>query len=432
MALTQEERQIAEYGVKSGKSKEEISSAISRYRMSSVNNQQQEAKKETPILTNESGGIGTALRDVAVGAGKSIIGGAIGTASLLQSGGKKIMEAVGGDSSEYGFKSLDNNTKEGKGVQETLRAKSRGEQVGKVLGTVGEFATGFTGVKKAKDVINIGENLAMKKQAKNKDILTETLSPKPTIKEAKLAQTQGRLIAGKDPTLFRSGTADTIAPTEKIKDASRIIMERIPNAQKLKPTELYAKVNDEITKTAEALRPQMQSIPIKPETIQKINDDWTNLKSLQIKNTDATEEANILKLQNQFEERLMKSGNSSYDDLWQARIDYDNSVPANVKKANSFSSESLQNKKEIWLQNREILNGAIKDTTFGMGKTAQQPFDEMSSLYDAQTNLLSKAKVNKEKMSKINQVLADNPKIASALGGVTVYQILKNLGIPLP
>lgn len=432
MALTQEERQIAEYGAKNGKTKEEISNAISQYRISPVNNKEQEAKKKTPLLTKEDGGIGTALRDVTVGAGKSIVGGTIATAGLLQSGGKKIMEAVGGDSSQYGFKSLDNNTPEGKGVQETLRAKSRGEQVGKVLGTVADLLTGFAGAKKAKDVISIGENIIAKKQSKNADILTETLSPKPTIKEAKLAQTEGRLIAGKDPTLFRSGTADTIAPTEKIKDASKIIMERIPNAQKLKPTELYTRVNDEITKTAQALKPQMQATPIKPETIQKINDDWTNLKSLQIKNADATEEANILKLQNQFEERLMKSGNSSYDDLWQTRIDYDNSVPLNVKKANSLSSESLQNKREIWLQNREILNAAIKDTTFGMGKTAQKPFDEMSSLYDAQTNLLSKAKVNKEKMSKINQVLADNPKIASALGGVTVYQILKNLGIPLP
>ena len=260
----------------------------------------------------------------------------------------------------------------------------------------------------------------------------EALSPKPTIKQAQIAQKEGRLVEGKDPTLFRSGTADKIAPTDKIKEATKTIVERIPNAQKLKPTELYSAVDSEITKTAEALRPQMRATPIKPETVQKINDDWSNLKKLQIEAADATEEANVVKLQKQFEAKLQKSGSGTHDDLWQTRIDYDNSISDNVKRANSMSSESLQNKKEIWLQNREILNSAIKDTKYGMGETSSKAFDEMSNLYEAKTNLLSKAKVNKEKMSKINQVLSDNPKLASALGGVTVYQILKNLGIPLP
>ena len=56
----------------------------------------------------------------------------------------------------------------------------------------------------------------------------------------------------------------------------------------------------------------------------------------------------------------------------------------------------------------------------------------MSNMYEAKNGLLSKVKVNKAQISKINQFLKDNPKVSAVLGGATIYEIAKHLGIPIP
>ena len=80
-------------------------------------------------------------------------------------------------------------------------------------------------------------------------------------------------------------------------------------------------------------------------------------------------------------------------------------------------------KKEIWLQNRKLLNDVINDSENGMGKTSQQAFKDMSNMYEAKTNLLSKAKENFEataQPSKITQWMKANPwKSAAIVGGIT-------------
>ncbi len=398
-------------------------------------------KNDLPLLTKDTGGIGTAARDVAVGAAKGFVRGARDLAGLFQGGGQRIIAGVTGQKyadvkANTGVKALDDSTVEGAGVAESLRSRSRGEQVGGILELGAEIGTGAI-VTKAPQTVARGAKAvqtAAKARATTKATkkVTEMITPKPTVKEAKLAQTEGRLVEGKAPTLFKAGTDDTILPSQKTLGATKVIVEKIPNASKMKPAELYKAVDSEITKTAENLRPQMKITPIKEETIVKINKDWEALKKVQLEAADATEEANVIKIQNQFEQRLMKAGNQSQDDLWQARIDYDASIPDNVKKANALSSESLQNKKEIWLQNRAILNDAINDTASGMGDVTKKAFGEMSNLYEARNSLLSKAKVDKAQLSKINQFLKDNPKVAKVLGGATIYIILKKLGVPLP
>lgn len=255
--------------------------------------------------------------------------------------------------------------------------------------------------------------------------IAEMISPKATVKEAKLAQTQGRLVQGKEPTLFRAGTEDKILPSKKTVSASETIVKNIPNAQKMSPGDLYKAVDKNITETAQKLRPQMEATPIKPETVQKINDDWSTLKKTQMADAPATEEANVLKRQGKFETILKKSGSGSHADLWDTAINYDNSIADNVKKANSLSSESLQLQKDEWLQNRKILSDAIE-------KTSKPEFKQMSDLYEAKNGLISKAKVNEAQMSKVNQFLKNNPKVAAVLGGATVYEVAKHLGIPLP
>lgn len=396
-------------------------------------------KPAMPILTNPQGGFGTAVKDIAAGVGKDLMGTARDTAGLLQTIGQKALAPLSGGVEPSGFKSLDNRTPEGKQIEEQLQSKSRGEQTGKVISAVTQLAAPFSGgnteklVAKGKSIyegFQAGREAKATQEATSK--IAETISPKATVKQAKIAQTEGRLIEGKEPTLFKAGTEDTIKPSQKTLSAAETINKNIPGAAKMKPTELYKAVDENISKTAKELRPQMEQTPIKSETIQKINDDWTALKKSQIIEAPATEEANVVKRQAKFESLLQKSGNQSHADLWDTRIAYDDSIPERVKQATSISDESLQLQKEEWLQNRAVLNNAIHDTESGMGETTRKAFSEMSNMYEAKNGLLSKAKVNGAELSKFNQLLKDHPTTAKILGFGTAYEMFKKLGLPLP
>lgn len=383
---------------------------VSTLRQKYLPSETPEVKAQMPILTNPQGGFDTALKDVVVGAGKGLLGG-------MQSFGKLALE-VGSlgkiDSDKLGID------------EEKLKAKSRGEQVGKVLEFGAELGTGFVAAKVPQVITKAKQAYTVSREAKAGEKVLEMISPKPTVGQARLAQSQGRLVEGKPATFFKRGTEGSILPTKKTLSARDLIIEKIPNAAKMQPTELYKAVDTEITTTAQKLKPQMQATPIKPETIQAINDDWTKLKKLQVEVADATEEANVIKLQQQFEARLMKSGNTSYDDLWETRKAYDDSIPDNVKRANEISSESLQNKKEIWLQNRGILNKAMDDV-------AGNAFKEMSNLYEARTGLMSKAKVDKAQMSKLREFAKKHPEITTLLKGIIGIKAFESLtGVDLP
>lgn len=250
--------------------------------------------------------------------------------------------------------------------------------------------------------------------------LTEMISPKMNAKETKLAQSQGRIVPGKDATLFRRGKADTVIPSDKIIKATKTIQREIPNASKLAPSELHTALTARTTDMAEKLKPEMIKTPIKSETVQKITDDWSAIKKEQLNNAYTPNDVNVKKLQADFESRLKNSQSGNMNDLWDTAKAYDNSVPANVKNANSLSSESLQSKKEIWLQNREVLRSAINDTKNGMGKTSQNAFSDMHDMYNAKENLLSKAKIQAAQSSKIVQWAKDHPYIAGSIAGSIV------------
>lgn len=283
-----------------------------------------------------------------------------------------------------------------------------------------------------KDVIGLakqGKEIVKEKlatsatQKASKDLIKiqEKISPKATAKEAKLAEKEGRLIKGKEPTMFRSGKPDTVIPSDKVIKSSETIQKYIPNASKLKEPELYTALESKTAEISNKLKPEMQKISIKPETIEKINTDWEKLKQEQIRVADATEEANVVKLQKQFEEKLMKSESGTMDDLWETAKEYDASVPESVKKANSLSDAKLQYKKEIWLDNRAILRNAINDAENGLGGTSKQAFSDMHDMYNARENILSKAKIEtKGKPSILRGFIKEHPVAATLIGGSSI------------
>jgi len=404
-----------------------------------------EVSKPLPILTNEQGGFGTALKDVSVGAGKSLLRGTRDVAGTLQGAGQRIIAGFSGTPLEEvekttGFKSLNNETPEGAGVEEVLKSKSRGEQVGGIIETAAEMATPLAAgraellLSKGKKLLTgAKESIALKNAQKEIDTIQNLISPKLTSKEVKLAESQGRLIKGKNPTLLKAGTPDEIIPSDKLIKSSQTIQREIPNASKLKEPELYTALEGRTSDMAVKLKPELQKVSIKPETVQKINTDWDSLKKLQMETAPASEEINVLKRQKKFESFLKKSGNKNMNDLWETRKSYDSSVPENVKKATINSPESLQIQKEEWLQNRKVLNDAITDLENGLGETARQPFADMTDMYSAKENLLSKAKVELTvKPSKLKQWIKDNPWKAALAGYGTGKIIESTTGINIP
>lgn len=276
--------------------------------------------------------------------------------------------------------------------------------VKKVAGTAAEYASDSL----------LGRTLE-KKTADELTRITETIAPAPTSKEIKLAQQQGRLIAGKPETFFRSSTADTILPSKNVQKAGSLIQQEIPNAGKLTEPELYSSLKSKTSEIAQNLRPDMETTSVKPQTIQKINDDVGSLRKQLIKDSLKTEEGNVAKRQDAFEEILRKGDINHQGDLWDMRINYDESIPEKVKKANSLSSDSLIAQKEEWLQRREVLNKAIHDTENEMSVKSKKAFSDMSLLYDSKENLLAKSKLNVDiKPSKLYQKLTG--KTAKTIG----------------
>jgi hypothetical protein len=273
--------------------------------------------------------------------------------------------------------------------------------------------------------------------------IADKISPKSTVKEARLATVEGRFVQGKEPTLFRAGKEDTILPSKKTLQAVETIKRLIPNANKLNETKLYTASDKKVSEIATKLKPEMQKAKLNKETIEKVNSDLEKLQKKQLSNADASDEVNVKKRQSQFQDRLeriygggvsktieqgkkegwngarlqeeiqkkvSKQENANLNDLWEERISYDNSVPDNVKRANELSDASLLNKKEEWLQNREILNDAINSNKNGLGEKSRSAFSDMTDLYTAKTGIISKAKVNKTiKPSKIKQFTENNP-----------------------
>lgn len=262
--------------------------------------------------------------------------------------------------------------------------------------------------------------------------INEMISPKPTVKQAKLAMTEGRLQEPTPGGLIKEGKPGRIAPSEQNVKSAFTIQKYIPDAAKMEPTELYKTLETKVGDISKQLKPEMQKVKIKPETFDKISSDWKAVKASQAEDAYMPSDVNLKKLHSDFETRIKNIKDGSIDDIWEARKAYDGSVPSNVKEANELSSESLQAKKDIWLENRKVFSDAINDAENGLGQTSRQAFSDMRDMYEAQNGLLSKAKVVKEggrsTIGKVTDFIKEN-KIKAGLAGTTAaYVGKKTLG----
>lgn len=247
--------------------------------------------------------------------------------------------------------------------------------------------------------------------------ISDMIAPKVNAAETKLALAEGRIAPGEDPTLLRDGTPDQVLPSTKQAQASFTIHQNILNADKMSTPELYTALGKNISQTAKALRPVMDSTPISEATVTKLVTDYSALKAKQLADPYTPTTANLEKLQANFEQNFLdKTSLDNMGNLWDTRIKYDNSVPSSVKNAHSNSSETLQAQKSIWLQNREILNSAINDSASGLGGTSEKAFSNMSDMYNAQRGIQSSYRVPKTGEPSIaKQFTKDHPVVTGVI-----------------
>lgn len=370
-----------------------------------------------------AGDIGTTALNVAgtvdlAGAipGNAILGSAEAAAPAATTAGERIINA-GVTSAKYGTAygvagaaqqnaSLEELAKQG------IISGGKWAITGGILGTAGEGIKSVIG-KATTPVEQVMENIA----------------PKETAAEARLAMKQGRIIGAKEPGLFTAGSPGEIIPTEKVQQAAQTIVDQIPGASKMDQPTLFKALDTNIGKISTDLRPEMEKVTIPQDSLDKITTDWESLKVKQFEDASATDEPNVIKIQKQFQKVIDSiKPDTSLDKVWDARIDYDNSVPNNVKKANSLSSDWLNTQRSIWLKNREILNNVINDSATGLGTKSQKAFSDMSDMYTAQNGLLTKAKATiTAKPSKLAAWISRNP-IKSGIAGIAIGSQLGKAG----
>ena len=133
-----------------------------------------------------------------------------------------------------------------------------------------------------------------------------------------------------------------------------------------------------------------------PSMIDVAYDAWARVKKTQANEPEFLDFPSNKAFQDRFENYLneLRKGTNekTLADLWNVRKSYDASIPDRIKQANDMSPIQSQIQKQMWLENRRILNDLINDTTRGLGAESQQAFKDMSNLYSARENIIGKAK----------------------------------------
>jgi len=236
--------------------------------------------------------------------------------------------------------------------------------------------------------------------------IEDTISPKLTTRETQIASQEGRIIRTPESKIFGK-KPDIVIQSDKVKKAANTVQRRIPNAGQMDDQVLNSSINSKITSSARTLKPNLQKINVNPEKTTKLKSAWDDLKIKQTKNPEFDAFAGAKKSQSNFESFLnevnkpVKDATGKFrpktlDDIWDIRKRYDDSISDAVKQADNLSAPSTQLQKDMWLDNRRILNDLMEEMSQGLNQTTKQAFDEMSDLYTARQNIIGKTAVDKK------------------------------------
>jgi hypothetical protein len=354
-------------------------------------------ESELPLLTNQQGGFGTALKDVGVGFGKELMGTSRGVAQTLQSIGKGTLGMLGADTSQMGFKSL-----EDKQIDEQLKAKSRGEQVGKVLGFGAEVGAGF--IKSAPAVKGAIE--ARRGAQAVKAATPEVKALTPTRYQSALGKGQikpGGLLTPEKYVLPEAEKATAIKYSKLLKSKDPIKNSQSILKEISKQDEAVGKFleqNKGIFSKGELRNhilerlKDVDDVAIAPERIAKLKETLTDGFIRNLKKNDMAE-------------------------LWKARKMFDTSI----KKVFS-GSPTLQNtvKREFRNAIQDFISTKTPDTFYSGA------MKEMSNLFRIHDNVALQA-AREKGMSGLRVLMRRHPVATKIIGGTIGYKVAQSLGI---
>ena len=248
--------------------------------------------------------------------------------------------------------------------------------------------------------------------------IEKLLMPKLTKKERLKALKDGRIEKG-DKKLFGGKKADVVLPAEEVRRASETVKRLIPDIDPSNQFRAHNQIQDKIVESARSLQPQLKATQLKNSSISEAGSKWKDLKAKQLKEPEfaGPSKGSFASAQAQFDDiigRVEKSDDLA--ELWGLRIEYDQMIRDAVKRADDLSAPSAQFQKEMWLDNRAILNDILTETTEAVGGTAKKSFQEMNDLYTASRNIESAVDVDLEgKEGILMKLLQAVPGIPSAV-----------------
>ena len=180
---------------------------------------------------------------------------------------------------------------------------------------------------------------------------------------------EGRVTKGAEG-IFTGKKPDIVRPSENVQKAAEVIQRRIPNANKLDEFQLNNSIKGEIENISGQLKPQLQEVRFEPAQFSKAEKEWQAIKKTQSNTPEFLNSPGSIRVQENFENFLNeakkpvkgtdgKFRQKSLDDIWEIRKRYDDSIPDRVKQATEQSPEFAQLQREMWLENRRILNDLI-------------------------------------------------------------------------
>lgn len=257
----------------------------------------------------------------------------------------------------------------------------------------------------AENVLRKGESLLPNPKTATEQI-AEKIAPKLTKKEIQKALNEGRVVrSGRLTKLL--GKSDSVALDKRVMEVAQTIENKIPNAVKLNDQEIITAAQNEIKNISEQIAPKLKQVKLSEEIKDNIINSFSELKQAQIDDATFNSVGIISKQQAKFENILSEIIDSdNADDLWKSIQKYDDSIKSKVKEANQFSSDSAQELKDVWLENRRILRDALDSVTNNIQEVdVANDFRAMSNLYTAKQNIINAANFAKGDKELLRQFL---------------------------
>lgn len=251
-----------------------------------------------------------------------------------------------------------------------------------------------TGVERLRSGVGVLEKIQTARQDSRIAKIQDLVSPKINAKETRAILEESRVTKGKSGRLFGK-RPDVVEQASGVQKASETIDRLIPDAYKLDEFAINDRLKGEVRTIATELRPQLQQVPLEQGLLEQGIGAWEQLRKAQALNPEFEAFGGAKRFQSNFQGFLDDAVSANnLDELWDVRKAYDNSISSTIKQATSNSAPSTQLQKDMWLENRTILNDMINDSARGLGDISQQAFSDMTDMYTARQNIISRAKID--------------------------------------